>query len=249
LSQTITIFLDSLGGELSRILSPPVNDEQVSVLRTLFEILLLIVKRPTPSSSKSTPSPLVINIVGFCLDQVLPQMRQGEQEQEFVTVTPPFYDLLYFSLLNHFDRLGVRANEVLAAFARSLEMVDITLFKQNLNHLEQLNTKINLYSRWPYLDHLMATLFKVLLSKTHDLLRDEIILALHHMASVTWEGFFSHTLPGVVGLLLPPQFKEPLLRGFTTATDSPTFSLNTNRLINDANYYAVNATNAQRIGP
>jgi len=75
-SQTITTFLETIGGEeLARILTPPINDEQVVVLQTLLEILLLVIQQPGASKA------LVGNIVTFCIDQVLPHFQiQGESE-------------------------------------------------------------------------------------------------------------------------------------------------------------------------
>ena len=73
------------------------------------------------------------------------------------------------------------------------------VFKQNLTALEQLNEKWKLYHKPAFIEslieHFLTVLLQVILNKSHDLLKEEIILAIFHMASVDFNAFFKQFLP------------------------------------------------------
>ena len=109
--------------------------------------------------------------------------------------------------------------------------------------LESLNLKWKLYSKQIFKEHLMAeflsVLVKVLVSKSHNLLRDEITLAVYNMASTDFPAFFEKFLPHLlvtVGSLDENQ-QGMLVQGFNKDTDLPSFMSNLTRFCNDLRFY------------
>lgn len=75
----------------------------------------------------------------------------------------------------------------------------LEFFRQNLSSLEDLHLKWKLYQKPIFLEHLMGeflTVFvQVLVSKSHNLLREEIAMSIFNMASVDLPAFFDKFLP------------------------------------------------------
>ncbi|KAI3359285.1 hypothetical protein L3Q82_002800 [Scortum barcoo] len=88
---------------------------------------------------------------------------------------------------------------VAEAFGQSFLQPDIHIFKQNLSYLESLNSKHKLYHRKLFrtsmLFHFINVLLQVLLHKSHDLLQEEITVAIYNMASVDFDAFYSAFMP------------------------------------------------------
>ncbi|KAF6128214.1 exportin 6 [Phyllostomus discolor] len=114
------------------------------------------------------------------------------------------------------------------AFGQSFLQPDIHLFKQNLFYLETLNTKQKLYH-------------KVLVHKSHDLLQEEIGIAIYNMASVDFDGFFAAFLPEFLSSCdgVDANQKNVLGRNFKMDRDLPSFTQNVHRLVNDLRYYRL----------
>uniref|UniRef100_A0A672QHV0 Exportin-6-like n=1 Tax=Sinocyclocheilus grahami TaxID=75366 RepID=A0A672QHV0_SINGR len=131
------------------------------------------------------------------------------------------------------------------AFGQSFLQPDIHIFKQNLSYLEVLNTKHKLYHRKLFrntmLFHFINVLLQVLLHKSHDLLQDDITLALYNMAAVDFPAFYSSFLPeflnGCQGL--DPHQRTTLARNFTPERDLPSFSQGVYRIVNDLRFYRL----------
>ena len=85
--------------------------------------------------------------------------------------------------------------DMLAAFDASFQQPDIGLFKKNLEALEILHQKQKLYQRPVFTEHvffpLLRTFFLVLMRKSHNLLRDEIIVTAFNIASVDFDNFLT----------------------------------------------------------
>lgn len=88
---------------------------------------------------------------------------------------------------------------IMQAFGQSFLQPDIHLFKQNLFYLETLNMKQKLYHKkifWTtMLYQFVNVLLQVLVHKSHDLLQEEIGIAIYNMASVDFDCFFAAFLP------------------------------------------------------
>ncbi|XP_069921038.1 exportin-6-like [Oryctolagus cuniculus] len=85
------------------------------------------------------------------------------------------------------------------AFGQSFLQPDIHLLKQNLFYLETLNAKQKLYHKKTFqttmLFQFVNVLLQVLVHKSHDLLQEELGIAIYNMASVDFDGFFAAFLP------------------------------------------------------
>jgi len=225
------------------------------VVEKFLSILTFIVSEPGPTFRKFVPSTL-----SLCLDHIYPLVVQ----QQAADIQPALYSLLYHTLVNNWQfffksTLGPMRNlnsngqeevanreiflKAMGAFGQSFLQQDIAVFRQNMEALESLNLKWKLYSKQIFKEHLMAeflsVLVKVLVSKSHNLLRDEITLAVYNMASTDFPAFFEKFLPHLlvtVGSLDENQ-QGMLVQGFNKDTDLPSFMSNLTRFCNDLRFY------------
>ncbi|MEE6497274.1 hypothetical protein FKM82_002687 [Ascaphus truei] len=134
---------------------------------------------------------------------------------------------------------------VMQAFGQSFLQPDIHIFRQNLGYLETLNSKHKLYHKKLFragmLSQFVSVLLQVLIHKSHDLLQEEIGIAVYNMASVDFSTFFSAFLPefltGCQGL--DSNQKGVLARNFKMERDLPSFTQSVHRLVNDLRYYRL----------
>uniref|UniRef100_A0A8C1RM75 Exportin 6 n=1 Tax=Cyprinus carpio TaxID=7962 RepID=A0A8C1RM75_CYPCA len=201
------------------------------VVQKFLKILQVVVQEPG-----QTFKPLLPSILSLCLDQVYPIVA----ERSCPDVKAEMFELLFqilhqnwrfffkSSVLSSVQRTGAeelmenQAQFIAAmqAFGQSFLQPDIHIFKQNLSYLEVLNTKHKLYHRKLFrntmLFHFLNVLLQVLLHKSHDLLQDDITLALYNMAAVDFQAFYSSFLPeflnGCQGL--DPHQRTTLARNF-----------------------------------
>lgn len=91
---------------------------------------------------------------------------------------------------------------ILHAIVSVLGESDIHLFKTNLGLIEELNSRYKLYGRDAFRQHLLPavvhTLLAVLLGRSHELLRDAILVALYNLAAVDFAIFVGQFVPGFV---------------------------------------------------
>ena len=109
----------------------------------------------------------------------------------------PFFNLI-LQFLGKLSQI-IKYESVHIFTLQLLNIISILFLRQNLTSLEDLNDKWNLYRKPIFLDHLMAeflTVFvQVLVSKSHNLLREEIAMSIYNMASVDFTAFFDKFLP------------------------------------------------------
>ena len=105
---------------------------------------------------------------------------------------------------------------LLSSLLSSLSFYFFCLFYSQA--FESLNSKMRLYSKDVFIEQhhrftLLRTLLYVLLAKTHDNLRDELIITIYNIAAVDFDSFFkqvSHTYISQLQLpLLPLIFSPP----------------------------------------
>ncbi|TSK87535.1 Exportin-6 [Bagarius yarrelli] len=185
-----------------------------NVVEKFLKILQVVVQEPG-----QTFKPMLPSILGLCMEQVYPIVA----DRSCPDVKAEMFELLFqilhqnwrfffkTSVLNSVQRTGAEEqmeNEAqfiaaMQAFGQSFLQPDIHIFKQNLSYLEILNTKHKLYHR------------------SHDLLQDDITLALYNMAAVDFPAFYSSFLPeflnGCQGL--DPHQRTTLARNFTPERD------------------------------
>ncbi|MCJ8739399.1 hypothetical protein PDJAM_G00046660 [Pangasius djambal] len=226
------------------------------VVIKFLKILQVVVQEPG-----QTFKPMLPSILSLCMEQVYPIVA----DRSCPDVKAEMFELLFqilhqnwrfffkTSVLNSVQRTGAdehMENEAqfiaaMQAFGQSFLQPDIHIFKQNLSYLEILNTKHKLYHRKLFrnsmLFHFINVLLQVLLHKSHDLLQDDITLALYNMAAVDFPAFYSSFLPeflnGCQGL--DPHQRTTLARNFTPERDLPSFSQGVYRLVNDLRFYRL----------
>ncbi|XP_014398437.1 PREDICTED: exportin-6 [Myotis brandtii] len=226
------------------------------VVEKFLKILQVVVQEPGQVFKPFLPS-----IISLSMEQVYPIIA----ERPSPDVKAELFELL-FRILHHnwryFFKSTVLAsvqrgaaeeqmeNEpqfsaIMQAFGQSFLQPDIHLFKQNLFYLETLNTKQKLYHkkifRTTMLFQFVNVLLQVLVHKSHDLLQEEIGIAIYNMASVDFDGFFAAFLPefltGCDGM--DANQKNVLGRNFKMDRDLPSFTQNVHRLVNDLRYYRL----------
>lgn len=226
------------------------------VVEKFLKILQVVVQEPGQAFKPFLPS-----ILSLCMEQLYPIIA----ERPSPDVKAELFELL-FQLLHHnwryFYRSSVLASvhrdgadepmenqaqfiAVMQAFGQSFLQPDIHLFKQNLGYLETLNSKHKLYHKKLFrammLPQFVSVLLQVLIHKSHDLLQEEIGIAVYNMASVDFSTFFSAFLPeflaGCQGL--DTSQKNVLARNFKMERDLPSFTQSVHRLVNDLRYYRL----------
>ncbi|XP_010769239.1 exportin-6 [Notothenia coriiceps] len=95
--------------------------------------------------------------------------------------------------------------------------------------------------RTSMLFHFINVLVQVLLHKSHDLLQEEITVAIYNMACVDFDAFFSAFMPeflnGCQGV--DASQRSVLARNFKLERDLPSFTQSVQRLVNDLRYYRL----------
>ena len=87
----------------------------------------------------------------------------------------------------------------------------------------------------------MNVLLQVLVHKPHDLLQEEIGIAIYSVASVDFDGFFAAFLPEFLTSCdgVHANQKNVLGRNFKMDGDLPSFTQNVHSLVNDLRYYRL----------
>ncbi|XP_066546307.1 exportin-6 [Amia ocellicauda] len=226
------------------------------VVEKFLKILQVVVQEPGQAFKPFLPS-----IISLCMEQVYPIVA----ERSSPDVKAELFELLY-QVLHHnwryFFKSSVLAsvqrgvseepmeNEAqfiatMQAFGQSFLQPDIHIFKQNLSYLEALNSKHKLYHkklfRTTMLFHFINVLLQVLVHKSHDLLQDEIALAVYNMASVDFDSFYSAFLPEFLNSCqgVDANQRTVLGRNFKMERDLPSFTQSVHRLVNDLRYYRL----------
>ncbi|XP_054991148.1 exportin-6 isoform X3 [Sorex araneus] len=226
------------------------------VVEKFLKILQVVVQEPGQAFKPFLPS-----IIALCMEQVYPIIA----ERPSPDVKAELFELLFRTLHHnwrYFFKSTVLAsvqrgiaeeqmeNEpqfsaIMQAFGQSFLQPDIHLFKQNLFYLETLNSKQKLYHkklfRTAMLFQFVSVLLQVLLHKSHDLLQEEIAIAVYNMASVDFDGFFAAFLPEFLTSCdgVDANQKSVLGRNFKMDRDLPSFTQNVHRLVNDLRYYRL----------
>ncbi|KAK6481864.1 exportin-6-like [Huso huso] len=226
------------------------------VVEKFLKILQVVVQEPGQAFKPFLPS-----IISLCMEQVYPIVA----ERPSPDVKAELFELLY-QVLHHnwryFFKSSVLASvqrgvseepmenkaqfiAIMQAFGQSFLQPDIHIFKQNLSYLESLNSKQKLYHkklfRTTMLFHFLNVLLQVLVHKSHDLLQDDIALAVYNMASVDFDGFYSAFLPEFLNSCqgVDSNQRTVLGRNFKMDRDLPSFTQSVHRLVNDLRYYRL----------
>uniref|UniRef100_A0A671WJD7 Exportin 6 n=1 Tax=Sparus aurata TaxID=8175 RepID=A0A671WJD7_SPAAU len=226
------------------------------VVQKFLKILQVVVQEPGQAFK-----PFLPNILSLCMEQVYPVVAERSSPDIKAEMFELLYQILhqnwrYFfktSVLTSVQRGApedTMENEAqftaaMQAFGQSFLQPDIHIFKQNLSYLESLNSKHKLYHRKLFrtsmLLHFINVLLQVLLHKSHDLLQEEITVAIYNMASVDFDAFYSAFMPeflnGCQGV--DSSQRTVLARNFKLERDLPSFTQSVQRLVNDLRYYRL----------
>uniref|UniRef100_A0A672S412 Importin N-terminal domain-containing protein n=1 Tax=Sinocyclocheilus grahami TaxID=75366 RepID=A0A672S412_SINGR len=193
------------------------------VVQKFLKILQVVVQEPG-----QTFKPLLPSILSLCLDQVYPIVA----ERSCPDVKAEMFELL-FQILHQNWRFFFKSS-VLSSVQRSgaEELME-----------NQAQFIAAMQSGSPFHTDLIQSdsLIQILLHKSHDLLQDDITLALYNMAAVDFQAFYSSFLPeflnGCQGL--DPHQRTTLARNFTPERDLPSFSQGVYRIVNDLRFYRL----------
>ncbi|XP_041673092.1 exportin-6 [Cheilinus undulatus] len=226
------------------------------VVQKFLKILQVVVQEPGQAFKPFLPS-----ILSLCMEQVYPVVAERSSPDVKAEMFELLYQILhqnwrYFfktSVLTSVQRGtadDTMENEAqftaaMQAFGQSFLQPDIHIFRQNLSYLESLNSKHKLYHRKLFrtsmLFHFINVLLQVLLHKSHDLLQEEITVAIYNMASVDFDAFYSAFMPeflnGCQGV--DTSQRAVLARNFKLERDLPSFTQSVQRLVNDLRYYRL----------
>ncbi|XP_072125332.1 exportin-6 isoform X2 [Mobula birostris] len=226
------------------------------VVEKFLKILQVVVQEPGQAFKPFLPS-----IISLCMEQVYPIVA----ERSSPDVKLELFELLYQILHNNwrfFFKSSVLASvqrgtaeepmeneaqfvSAMQAFGQSFLQPDIQIFKQNLFYLETLNTKHKLYHkkifRTTMLFQFVNVLLQVLVHKSHDLLQEEIGIAVYNMASVDFSSFYAAFLPQFLANCdgVDSNQRTVLGRNFKMDRDLPSFTQSVHRLVNDLRYYRL----------
>lgn len=225
------------------------------VLEKFLRILRLLTQQPGSSFKTLLP-----NIINFCLDLIYPLIA----ERSAPDIKSEFFELLHQILLNnwrYFFRSNIQTRvttgedgmcenqgqfvKMMEAFGQTFTQTDIAVFKQNLESLEDLNSKCKLYQKPIFSDgmlfHFLNVLFQVLVRRSHDLLQEEIAIALYNMASADFDKFYLRFLPDFLTHCdeLFAEQKAELSKTFKMDKDLPSFTRGIHRFISDVRYYRL----------
>ncbi|XP_072916163.1 exportin-6 isoform X3 [Hemitrygon akajei] len=226
------------------------------VVEKFLKILQVVVQEPGQAFKPFLPS-----IISLCMEQVYPIVA----ERSSPDVKLELFELLYQILHNNwrfFFKSSVLASvqrgtaeepmeneaqfvSAMQAFGQSFLQPDIQIFKQNLFYLETLNTKHKLYHkkifRTTMLFQFVNVLLQVLVHKSHDLLQEEIGIAVYNMASVDFSSFYAAFLPQFLANCdgIDSNQRTVLGRNFKMDRDLPSFTQSVHRLVNDLRYYRL----------
>nr|XP_061805166.1 exportin-6-like [Nerophis lumbriciformis] len=226
------------------------------VVQKFLKILQVVVQEPGQAFKPFLPS-----ILSLCMEQVYPVVAERSSPDVKAEMFELLYQILhqnwrYFfktSILTSVQRGApedAMENETqfiaaMQAFGQSFLQPDIHIFKQNLSYLESLNSKHKLYHRKLFrtsmLFHFINVLLQVLLHKSHDLLQEEITLAIYNMASVDFDAFYSAFMPEFLNSCqgVDTNQRAVLARNFKIERDLPSFTQSVQRLVNDLRYYRL----------
>ncbi|XP_052267006.1 exportin-6-like [Dreissena polymorpha] len=224
------------------------------VIEKFLKILQIIVQEPGASFKRFLPS-----IINICIEYIYPVLAQRPSPD----MKQVLYELLHELLMNNWryffkgsvltalnSKEETLENEqqfvaIMQSYGQSFLQTDITVFRQNLESLEKLNSKWRLYKKPIFYSGMqtqfMNVLLQVLVHKSHDLLQEEIVVTVYNMASVDFDRFYGEFLPQFLTGCerLDGTQKNMLTSNFKPEKDLPTFTQSLQRFVNDLRYYRL----------
>ena len=211
--KTIQLMLKLFSTNQSNGMTSETNSTKV--IPKFLQMLTFIVQQPG-SVFKS----LLPGMISFAFDQICPTIVSSDCPQ----LKRSLYEFLFQLLLNNWkyfypnnaiightfnsgtnqSKQDVLQNaeafvQIMNIFAQSFLQNDITVFKQNLNALEILNSRLRLYHkeifRQTMAKHFLCLFIQTLLDKSLNLLQEDILTIVYNVASVDFSTFFNVFIP------------------------------------------------------
>lgn len=250
--QTIHTFMNLFSREQLAETIQQETSVAFRVIEKFLKILELIVAEPGSAFKAFLP-----RIIEICMEQIYPLVSPRPTPDIKVSL----YELLHAVVANNWRyffpnsiiKIMQRQDEsvqhapeftaIFQAYGQSFLQPDITIFRQNLQSLENLNFKSQLYTksifRETMLWQFLTVLLQVLVHKSHDLLQEEIVVTVYNMAAVDFDMFYTNFLPHFLTSAegLDDNQRQVLAQNFKIEKDLPSFTQSVQRFTNDIRYY------------
>lgn len=210
--------------------------EYVTLVVKFLKILSLIVE-----DTRSSFQTYLHGIVSFITNDAYPNLIENQSPHPDIKIH--FHMLLYQLYLNHFwknlsqtdQNADSEQQTILRLFeiwVSSLRDTEINVVSKNLEHFDNLNSKRKLFSRPVFLQYFyrsfLSSLFNTLLSKSQNILKEEMIKTIYSVASVDFQRYSQQF---VIPFLceeqkLNQEGQQHFGKLLTSDSDFPTFSLN-----------------------
>eukprot|EP00123_Amoebidium_parasiticum_P013899 comp22214_c0_seq2/m.32706 comp22214_c0_seq2/g.32706 ORF comp22214_c0_seq2/g.32706 comp22214_c0_seq2/m.32706 type:complete len:775 (-) comp22214_c0_seq2:26-2350(-) len=221
-----------------------------AVIEKFLRLLQFVVQERAKAYEAFVP-----NIIALINNQIFPLLTKEDGNVEALS---ELYLLVYLILLNHWKyfypstisghgatmRNQPQFAKLIEMFPLALGHTDLHLFHQCLAHLQNLNTKVNLYSKDAFDSYryaLMQQLLDVLVAKTHQLHSDIIASSIYHLAAKDLSSFYKGFLPQYISSReLNDEQKQNLMGTIPDQgpSDEPTCSQLLLALTADLRYFA-----------
>jgi hypothetical protein len=229
--QTIMMFSQTIFNQLPAICAS--KDLNGIIVACKFEqILSLVVQKP------SAP---INDILTLAIGRIGPIVLAPTCIA--VEIRSNYFQLLHDIVLHQWNKIDAALPAIMQAFATSFTLQDIEEVRRVIKMLDELNQKRKLFGSPKFRETMTmpiaAQILTILVSKSHDLLREHLATLLYNLVEPNPAAFFNQVLPHVLqnDTALAPEQKQRLLGGFSRETDAPTFAQNVNNFISDYYYF------------
>jgi hypothetical protein len=214
IEQSVKLFLDLFTAETMRQL---IQTNSPGVMVYFLQLLISIVEEGSGRFIMLTD-----RIIMICRDVIYPHVRPDDKFG--LELLPEYYKLMYsilhfnwkyffdINILVSIDHGNAKPRGeqsvrdfcfILECFLRSFQSLDITIFGENLKLMRELDRIRKLFSRELFIKTMLGaflgSFFTVLINKTHNLLRDDIISIMFEMNVASgWTIFEQAFLPSFV---------------------------------------------------
>ncbi|KAI3652032.1 hypothetical protein MP228_003335 [Amoeboaphelidium protococcarum] len=246
-----------------------INEECAHILNNVFSIMNILVEDPSSSSKVSLQ--ILPDVCQFCIGRCAPVLQQIDTGNAILS-RPVFFELIKSIVVNQWKLIYPNDNSsavggssfsqqvalfdgLISILLNAFQSTSPDLVKADMQVLIEINNKCKLFSTAHFRQDMFTVFVRVILSvlvdKSHDLLRDELIHFLFVIASSSGSGsgsgnggdlqqFYTQAVP----LFLQDKndvsvrHRQLLLESMKPVRDSPSFTLGMNQFVDDLLYYS-----------
>mmetsp|Transcript_11920 Transcript_11920/g.21284 ORF Transcript_11920/g.21284 Transcript_11920/m.21284 type:complete len:554 (+) Transcript_11920:2-1663(+) len=167
----------------------------------LVKLLTVLVEEPTKYFKKSSSTLISVSLAMGSIETPAPNDSLGDAKLSLMEAK---FDLLYKVLLRFWNALDPQLELAMQPFLESFKLENLapTQLRQNLAALEDLNRVHKLFSKEAFKQKMLPVFAQALLtafiSRSYQLLEDELLQVIYDMANVNMEAFFSTIMPAFV---------------------------------------------------